>query len=163
MALTINTSNQGGLLTGVSTSSSTVSSNTPESSSPSQSPTSNQHSTHLSSGAISGIAIGGAAVIIVVIMLAMVAIFQHRRARDLQASLEHRHDQVYPWPAFPQPEVGSSPQMSHHDSSDLAHRMHAAAPRVYSGDSAAYELDVRERSAQDQDKSRVAPTATEET
>ena len=93
----------------------------------------------------------------------MFAIVQHRRARDLQTHLEHRNDPVYPWPVFPQPEVGSSPQMSHHDSSDLAHRTNVAAPRVYSGDSTAYELDVRESNTQDQNKARVLRTATEET
>jgi hypothetical protein len=53
--------------------------------------------------------------------------------------------------------------MSHQDSFDMAHRMQVVAPRVYSGDSTVYELDVRERSTQNHNKGQVVPTATEET
>lgn len=167
VALSTNTSNQGGPLTGVGMSSTTttsVSSSSSQSPSPSQTPTAaDQHSTHFSSGAIAGIAIGCAVAIITVIILAIIIILQRRKARNLQASLEHRSDPAYPWPVFVQPQVGSSPQMSHQDSSDLPHRTNVVAPRVYSVDSTAYELDVRERDTPDQNKRRTTATETEET
>ena len=93
----------------------------------------------------------------------MVAIFWRRKERNLQAHVEHRHDQVYPLPVFLQPDTGYSPQISHHNSYDAVHRKPVVSPGVYPTNSRAYELDVREAGTQEQNTGQVAPTAIEET